>query len=107
MPCRCCNVSTGWQVASTNSIREIAVRRGALARPAGFCKGYTAMGKESRSWREEKLAEHFFQWELRGRGWRIFEHAVALKPPFLPFAGYFSPASSGCGHRTQAHRSAL
>ena len=50
------------------------------------------MGQESKDWREEKLTEQFYAWELRGRGWRVFESSVALEPPFRPFAGHRLPS---------------
>ena len=40
---------------------------------------------------DEQLTGQFFRWELRGRGWKVFEHPVALEPPFRPFAGYALP----------------
>ena len=30
----------------------------------------------------------FYDWEISGRGWREYEHAVALEPPFRPFLGH-------------------
>src|ERR1043166_8599510 len=43
------------------------------------------------SWIDEKLTEQFYRWELRGRGWQVFEEPVSLEPPFRPFEGYFLP----------------
>ena len=40
---------------------------------------------------EEQLTEQFYRWELRGRGWQVFEHPVPLEPPFRPFLGHFIP----------------
>src|SRR5437016_4083275 len=40
---------------------------------------------------DEQLTEQFYRWELRGRGWQVFEQPVGLEPPFLPFAGHFLP----------------
>jgi hypothetical protein len=40
---------------------------------------------------DDQLTEQFYRWELRGRGWQIFEQPVGLEPPFLPFAGQFLP----------------
>ena len=40
---------------------------------------------------EDQLTEQFYRWELRGRGWQVFEQPVGLEPPFLPFAGHFLP----------------
>ena len=33
----------------------------------------------------ELLSEQFYRWELRGRGWQIFDHPVSPEPPFVPF----------------------
>lgn len=49
------------------------------------------MGLPSADWREKKLTEQFYAWELRGRGWRVFEEPVALEPPFRVFEGHFLP----------------
>src|SRR5438034_1345505 len=38
---------------------------------------------------EERLTEQFYQWEKRGRGWKVFPHPVPLEPPFRPFSGHF------------------
>jgi hypothetical protein len=40
---------------------------------------------------DEQLTEQFYRWELRGRGWQLFEKPVALEPPFRPFTGHFLP----------------
>jgi|GEM_PF-185753 len=45
---------------------------------------------------EEFLSAQFLRWELRGRGWQVFEEPVALEPPFRAFEGHFLP------HRPQA-----
>ncbi len=37
---------------------------------------------------DEQLSEQFFKWEMRGRGWTLYERAVQLEPPFQPFFGY-------------------
>ena len=34
--------------------------------------------------REESLTRQFYQWETRGRGWRLFPYPVELEPPFRP-----------------------
>ena len=40
----------------------------------------------------EKLTEQFYRWELRGRGWQVFDTPVAPEPQFRPFLGhYLSP----------------
>ena len=49
------------------------------------------MGQESKDWREEKLTEQFYVWELRGRGWQVFPSPVAIEPPFRSFDGHFLP----------------
>ncbi|HUR44740.1 MAG TPA: helix-turn-helix domain-containing protein [Candidatus Saccharimonadales bacterium] len=41
--------------------------------------------------RQEKLTRQFYEWEMRGRGWKVFEHPVALEPPFRPFFGHYVP----------------
>lgn len=33
----------------------------------------------------EQLSERFYKWELRGRGWQVFDEPVILEPPFVPF----------------------
>jgi hypothetical protein len=33
----------------------------------------------------EQLTEHFRQWEIRGRGWHVFQEPVYPEPPFRPF----------------------
>lgn len=50
------------------------------------------MGIASPDWREEKLTEQFYSWELRGRGWQVYEFPVAAEPPFRPFIGHYIPA---------------
>ena len=37
------------------------------------------------------LTEHFYLWELRGRGWGVWPTTVRLEPPFRPFVGHFLP----------------
>jgi hypothetical protein len=39
----------------------------------------------------EQLTEQFRTWELRGRGWRVFETPVYPEPPFIPFHGHYLP----------------
>lgn len=34
----------------------------------------------------EKLTEHFYQWEMRGRGWQLWPYPVDIEPPFVPFS---------------------
>ncbi len=40
---------------------------------------------------DEQLTEQFRQWELRGRGWQVFDEPVAPEPPFRPFHGHYLP----------------
>jgi hypothetical protein len=40
---------------------------------------------------DEKLSEQFYTWELRGRGWRVYDTPVSIEPPFRPFYGHFVP----------------
>jgi len=40
----------------------------------------------------EALTRRFYDWENRGRGWRVFDAPVTLEPPFRPFFGHFLPA---------------
>lgn len=35
--------------------------------------------------REALLTRRFYDWEMRGRGWRIWDQPVDLEPPFRPF----------------------
>lgn len=38
--------------------------------------------------RTELLTTQFYEWELRGRGWQVWNHPVNLEPPFAPFLGH-------------------
>jgi hypothetical protein len=40
---------------------------------------------------EKQLTEQFHEWELRGRGWRVFNEPVVPEPPFRPFFGHYLP----------------
>ena len=40
---------------------------------------------------DEQLTEQFHQWELRGRGWQVFDEPVSPEPPFRPFNGHYLP----------------
>ncbi|MBI3417608.1 MAG: type IV secretion system DNA-binding domain-containing protein [Verrucomicrobia bacterium] len=40
---------------------------------------------------DEQLTEQFRQWELRGRGWQVFDEPVGPEPPFRPFHGHYLP----------------
>jgi hypothetical protein len=39
----------------------------------------------------EQLSEQFRRWELRGRGWQVFDEPVSPEPPFRPFFGHYLP----------------
>lgn len=39
----------------------------------------------------EYLTAQFYKWELRGRGWAVFEEPVHLEPDFVPFFGHYPP----------------
>ncbi len=39
----------------------------------------------------EQFSERFRRWELRGRGWRVFDEPVHPEPPFVPFHGHYLP----------------
>jgi hypothetical protein len=49
--------------------------------------------------KEESLSRQFYEWERRGRGWRVYDFPVELEPPFRPFflleALGFSPLDDG------------
>ncbi len=36
----------------------------------------------------EQFSEQFRRWELRGRGWQVFDEPVNPEPPFVPFHGH-------------------
>jgi hypothetical protein len=36
----------------------------------------------------EQFSEQFRRWELRGRGWQVFDKPVYPEPPFVPFHGH-------------------
>src|SRR5438045_2444224 len=38
------------------------------------------------------LTRQFYQWEVRGRGWTVWNAPVDLEPPFRSFEGHFVPA---------------
>jgi hypothetical protein len=40
---------------------------------------------------EEQISEQFHRWELRGRGWRLYDKPVCPEPPFVPFDGHYLP----------------
>ncbi len=41
----------------------------------------------------EILTEQFREWEVRGRGWQVFDAPVRPEPPFRPFHGHYLPDS--------------
>jgi excisionase family DNA binding protein len=43
----------------------------------------------------EALTRHFYEWEMRGRGWQVESRPVALEPPFRPFYGHFVASRPG------------
>jgi len=43
---------------------------------------------------DDLLSAQFARWEQRGRGWHVHPHPVAPEPPFVPFTGYHTPATS-------------
>ncbi len=45
----------------------------------------------------EALTRQFYDWEVRGRGWWVFDRPVALEPPFRPFFGHFIPGAPSKG----------
>lgn len=47
------------------------------------------MACDGSSW--EALTRQFYAWEMRGRGWHLFDAPVAIEPPFRPFFGHFLP----------------
>jgi hypothetical protein len=40
---------------------------------------------------DKQLTGQFHQWELRGRGWQVFDEPVCPEPPFRPFHGHYLP----------------
>lgn len=40
----------------------------------------------------QRLTERFYAWEVRGRGWQLFDGPVEPEPPFHPFFGHYAPA---------------
>ena len=41
----------------------------------------------------EQLTLQFYSWELKGRGWQVFDEAVDLEPPFEPFFSHRLPVT--------------
>lgn len=52
---------------------------------------------------DEQLTEQFYRWELRGRGWKVFEQPVALEPRFRLFAGHFLPKPKSAAEQGRRH----
>ncbi|MGD9564531.1 MAG: DUF87 domain-containing protein, partial [Pyrinomonadaceae bacterium] len=42
---------------------------------------------------EELITTQFYDWEMRGRGWQVWDCPVDLEPPFRVFPGYYIPAA--------------
>ncbi len=43
----------------------------------------------------EALTRQFYDWEIRGRGWKVWDRPVDPEPPFRPFFGHFLSQSPG------------
>jgi Type IV secretion-system coupling protein DNA-binding domain len=41
---------------------------------------------------EDQLSEQFHRWELRGRGWTLYDEPIHPEPPFAPFDGHYLPS---------------
>ncbi|MEO7299225.1 MAG: type IV secretion system DNA-binding domain-containing protein [Verrucomicrobiota bacterium] len=41
----------------------------------------------------EQLSQQFHEWEIRGRGWQMFNEPVFPEPPFVPVHGHYLPAT--------------
>jgi hypothetical protein len=39
----------------------------------------------------DRFTDHFHNWEMRGRGWKVFNSPIYPEPPFKPFFGHFLP----------------
>jgi hypothetical protein len=46
---------------------------------------------DSHQTREELLTRQFYEWEVRGRGWQVWDAPVELEPPFRPFWSHCVP----------------
>lgn len=53
--------------------------------------------------------EEFYDWEVRGRGWQLWDYPVSLEPPFRPFVfhGFGSHPTRGDDGRQETVLSAL
>src|SRR5689334_1712350 len=47
----------------------------------------------------EILSEQFYRWEVRGRGWEVFDQPVVPEPPFTPIAFSFPKIAQDDGRR--------
>ncbi len=36
----------------------------------------------------DEITRNFYAWEIRGRGWQVYDYLVSLEPPFRPFMGH-------------------
>src|SRR4051812_5824934 len=43
---------------------------------------------------EEQLTRQFLAWEVRGRGWQVWDVPVEIEPPFRPFFGHYVSRSA-------------
>ena len=55
--------------------------------------------------RTEILTERFYDWELRGRGWQVWNYAVDIEPPFRPVS--FEPSARAEGSSSLARTLAV
>lgn len=37
----------------------------------------------------DAITRNFYAWEIRGRGWQVYDYLVSLEPPFRPFMWHF------------------
>jgi hypothetical protein len=51
--------------------------------------------------REELLTRQFYEWEIRGRGWQVYDQPVELEPAFRPFWFHTIPRT---GHSDDARK---
>src|SRR5262245_42785628 len=58
---------------------------------SGDCKSSAGKAWETL---EERLTRQFYEWELWGRGWQVWDKPVELEPPFYPFFGHFVTGES-------------
>ena len=53
------------------------------------------IGREDMPTAHEQFSEQFRRWELRGRGWQVFDEPVHPEPPFVPFPRPLFPGDAG------------